>query len=387
MDRYVPTGSTYRVGISGSYGGMNLGDEAILQVIIHELRRRLPVSITVFSLKPEDTLARHSVERAVAVRQLSRNELTEELRNLDLFVLGGGGLLYDNEATTFLRPVQIALDLGIPVMTWSIGAGPLHDRHERETVRDVLNHIQLVTVRDERSRLLLEEIDVTQDMVVTADPGILLEPQPFTEDMLIREGLSSDHRLIGLSIREPGPAAPDLAIDHYHELLANTVDYLVDRLDATVLFIPMERQTDLQHAHAVVARVANVERAFILKGDYSSSQIRGLMQHLAFAIGMRLHFLIFATSAEVPFVPLPYGSKVAEFVSGLGLLVPPIQSTNSGQLLAYVDRSWDMRRELQHRLAEYKPALIDRATRTADLAAELVCSIQSGSAGTPQEEV
>jgi hypothetical protein len=39
-----------RVGISGSYGGFNLGDGSILQVILDELRRSAPIEITVFSL-------------------------------------------------------------------------------------------------------------------------------------------------------------------------------------------------------------------------------------------------------------------------------------------------------------------------------------------------
>jgi hypothetical protein len=39
---------TYSVGISGSCGGLNLGDEAILHGIITQLRRFLPVEITVF---------------------------------------------------------------------------------------------------------------------------------------------------------------------------------------------------------------------------------------------------------------------------------------------------------------------------------------------------
>jgi hypothetical protein len=52
----------FRVGISGSYGGMNLGDEAILQSIVRELRSSLPVEITVFSLNPKDSLSRHDVE-------------------------------------------------------------------------------------------------------------------------------------------------------------------------------------------------------------------------------------------------------------------------------------------------------------------------------------
>src|SRR5687768_1699204 len=82
----------FRVGISGSYGGLNLGDEAILEAIITELRRALPVEITVFSRHPEDTLARHHVERAVPVRELSRYEVLPEIERLDLFILGGGGI-------------------------------------------------------------------------------------------------------------------------------------------------------------------------------------------------------------------------------------------------------------------------------------------------------
>ena len=45
----------YRVGISGSYGGLNLGDEAILQSIIQQLSHSLPVEITVFSRDAADT--------------------------------------------------------------------------------------------------------------------------------------------------------------------------------------------------------------------------------------------------------------------------------------------------------------------------------------------
>ena len=111
-----PANESFRIGISGSYGGLNLGDEAILQSIITQLRRDLPVEITVFSRDPEDTKRRHGVERAVAVRRLSRTEVQQEIERLDLFILGGGGILYDADARTYLREVSIAHERGIPVM-------------------------------------------------------------------------------------------------------------------------------------------------------------------------------------------------------------------------------------------------------------------------------
>ena len=118
---------TYFVGISGSYGGMNLGDEAILQSIVARLRESVPVEITVFSKDPVDTLERHHVERAIPVRKLSRDEILPEIERLDLFILGGGGILYDGEVQDYLREVALAHERGVPVMTYAVGAGPLRD--------------------------------------------------------------------------------------------------------------------------------------------------------------------------------------------------------------------------------------------------------------------
>ena len=67
------------MGISGSYGGMNLGDEAILTVITKLLRDSFPVEIKVFSRNPDDTVRRHKVERAVPVRALTRRGMHSEI--------------------------------------------------------------------------------------------------------------------------------------------------------------------------------------------------------------------------------------------------------------------------------------------------------------------
>ena len=102
----------YRIGITGSYGGLNLGDEAILHSIVTQLRRDLPVEITVFSRDPEDTKRRHGVERAVPVRKMSRAEASPEVEQLDLLIIGGGGILFDAEARIYLREAQIAKEKG-----------------------------------------------------------------------------------------------------------------------------------------------------------------------------------------------------------------------------------------------------------------------------------
>jgi len=50
------------IGVFGHYGNENLGDEAIVEASIHNIRRRLPdVHIVCFSLRPIDTATRYSV--------------------------------------------------------------------------------------------------------------------------------------------------------------------------------------------------------------------------------------------------------------------------------------------------------------------------------------
>ena len=363
----------YRVGISGSYGGLNLGDEAILQSMIDQLRRELPVEITVFTRDAEDTRRRHKVERAVPVRKLSRAEIVPEIERLDLLLLGGGGILYDADARTYLREVTVAKEKGVPVMVYAVGAGPLADPTVQGAVREALDGVRVITVRERSARQVLEEAGVHRDVVVTADPALLLKPEPLPRDVLKQEGLDGRGRLVGMSVREPGVAAPDMDEKVYHALLANAADFMVDRFDADVVFVPMERSVlDTQHSHAVIAQMLRAQRATVLKGEYTSGQLLSWMGHFGFAVGMRLHFLIFAALHGVPFVALPYAGKVAGFLEDMNLPAPPMKLVNAGRLIAHLDASWDRRRSTRAALVKALPALQERARETHRLAVRLL---------------
>ncbi|HEX7053607.1 MAG TPA: polysaccharide pyruvyl transferase family protein [Burkholderiales bacterium] len=354
------------IGITGSYGGMNLGDEAILKAIIAQLRHGLPdVQITVFSRDADDTKRRHAVERVIPVRKLSRAEVVPEVERLDLLVFGGGGILYDAEARVYLREVQIAKERGVPVFVYAIGAGPLKDPVAQGAVREALEGVAGITVREKSARQVLEEAGVHRDVVVTADPALLLKPEPLPRNVLKHEGLEGKRRLVGMSVREPGAAAPDLDERVYHALLANAADFMVDRFDADIVFVPMERSVlDSQHSHAVIAKMLRATRARVLNGEYTSAQLLSLMEHFDFAVGMRLHFLIFAALRGVPFVALPYAGKVGGFLEDLQLPGPPMQLVNPGRLIAHIDDSWDNRRALRATLLKSVPPLQERARET-----------------------
>jgi polysaccharide pyruvyl transferase CsaB len=357
------------IGITGSYGGLNHGDEAILTAMIAALRERIPkAEITVFSRDAAHTRAHHDVAQVIPVRDLTRDDARRLVEPLDLLLLGGGGILYDSEARMYLREVRFAQEHGVATMAYAIGAGPLSYEEDRRLIREALPQMRAVTVRDAGAKRILERADVDCAVEVTADPALLLEPLPVDAARLRAEGVPAGRALVGISLREPGLAAPDLDQAAYHAVLAHTADYVVDRFDAEVLFLPME-QCDIRLSHAVIARMIRADHAHVLTGRYDSRERVGLMAHLDMVIAMRLHLLIFAAITGTPLFPLPYAPKVAEFAASLGVpSPPPITADSVGALLAALDRAWDLRHHESERLRSSVALLRERAGRTADIA-------------------
>ncbi|MEU7794330.1 polysaccharide pyruvyl transferase family protein [Micromonospora tulbaghiae] len=366
------------IGVLGSYGGRNLGDEAILTGLLDDLRRHEPnARIIVFSRNPAHTALAHPEVEAVPWEGVSRVDSSPVLNQLDLLILGGGGILYDKEARRYLRVVRVAQERGLPLLTYAVGVGPLTDTLDSGMVRETLAQAVEVTVRDQESRMVLEEAGLVNPITVTADPAFLLEPEEFPQQWLREEGVPAGSRLVGLSVREPGRAAERLDVDGYHRLLAQIGDFLVHRIDAYVLFVPMERD-DIRHSHGVLSHMTAADRGRILHGDYRPAQILGLMRHFDLAVGMRLHFLIFAAMMGTPFLPLPYAGKVFDLAQRLG--VPALRGVErevEGPLLAEVDRLWDERAARADATARRVAEVCEQARGTSQVTRSVLDSIRA----------
>ncbi|BCJ60974.1 polysaccharide pyruvyl transferase family protein [Micromonospora endophytica] len=365
------------IGVLGSYGGRNLGDEAILTGLLTDLRQQEPnARIIVFSRNPEHTRQAHPDVEAVPWEGVSRSDSALVLSQLDLLILGGGGILYDREARRYLRVVRVAQERGLPLLTYAVGVGPLSDMVDSGMVRETLAEATEVTVRDQESRMVLEEAGLLNPITVTADPAFLLQPADFPASLLREEGVPDGKRLVGMSVREPGRAAERLDVDGYHRLLAQIGDFLVHRIDAHVLFVPMERD-DIRHSHGVLSHMIAAERGRILHGTYSPEQVLGLMSHFDLAVGMRLHFLIFAAMMGTPFLPLPYAGKVFDLAQRLG--VPALRGVErevEGPLLAEVDQLWDERDKRAEQTARRVAQVCEEARGTSRVTAAVLESLR-----------
>ena len=107
-------------------------------------------------------------------RRRERDELdafVESLQAAQLFVVTGGGGVTDvfkGWALDLLDRVWLASSRGIPTAMVSQGFGPIEDPQLSATARQVLPHVSLIGIREERTgRGLLRNLDVPLDRVLT----------------------------------------------------------------------------------------------------------------------------------------------------------------------------------------------------------------------------
>lgn len=314
-----------KIGISGSYGMHNLGDEAILESIVKMIVERVPSArFRIFSRNAVHTNQHHGFE-AVDVRRLSDREIAQRLADLDVFVLGGGGIIYDDEVHLYLREANLAALLGVPVVVYAVGVGPLKNPSDRELVGKILSKATVVTTRDPESMELLRSCGVAAEvMEVAADPALLLKPcaEERVEEILVSAGLQPEDRLVGVSVRQPDVTCPWLERIEYHELLAEAVDFMLADERARALFVPMEPAHDIEQSKRVVGRMRHAAKAIVLEQNVRPREAMGLIGRFEIAVGMRLHFTIMAAAAGVPIAPLYYAPKVNAFVRELGIGLP-----------------------------------------------------------------
>jgi len=167
-----------KIVMSGYYGFDNVGDEAILFSIIQALREADPtIGITVLSNQPEKTASTYGVE---AVNRWDLKQINNVLKQCDGLISGGGSLLQDatglKSIPYYAGIMKIAQWFKKPVFVYAQGMGPINKGLSRKIVKHVLKKTR-ITVRDQASKSLLQEIGLKNDIEIVPDPvlGITLK--------------------------------------------------------------------------------------------------------------------------------------------------------------------------------------------------------------------
>jgi polysaccharide pyruvyl transferase CsaB len=364
--------------LSGYYGFGNLGDEALLEVIVSRLRARWPgCAVDVLSGDPAQTARTYRVE---ATPRMDLGRVRGAIDRADVVLSGGGGLLQNVTSLRSLlyysNVIRTAVRAGKPTMVFAQSIGPL-DFWGRAIVRNFCRGITAATVRDERSQKLFGALVPGVRVERTADPVFLFESGGEPLD-LAAEGLAGDDApLVVVSVRKWQAAEATTAA------LAAVVDRLAGKYGARVAFLPLGGPSDAEVSTAIIRRCASTP---VLLPDYPLGQAAQVIARASLVIGMRLHALIIAARVGVPFLALPYDPKVTSLCEDLaypaGPLFLPGQPLPSAEEIARrLDDAWARRAELSAHLESVRPQIERLAERNFDVLNEVVTHVTPKSAG------
>jgi polysaccharide pyruvyl transferase CsaB len=356
-----------RVLLSGYYGFNNLGDEALLEVIVAQLRSRFPtLTLDVLSATPKETSARLHVE---ATPRWSARHIRTAIDRADVVLSGGGGLL---QSATSLR--SLVYYAGIlreatrhkrKAMIFAQSIGPL-DALGKFVVKSFCRRVERATVRDRRSSELLQELIPSMKVEQTADP-VFLYDLPVEDVDLTREGLGEAPYAI-VSVRK----APSLKDGL--QSLARAVDRLASEHGVRVAFLPVGGAADAEVSTDVIRLCKS---APMLLPECPLERAAGILRGAYVVVGMRLHALILAARFGVPFLAIPYDPKVQSLCDDLHYPLEPLwipgRGAPAGQDVdALVDRLMSQREAVASDLRARMGAIRASAARNFDVLGELL---------------
>lgn len=309
-----------RVLLCGYYGEHNLGDDALLEVLLSQLP---PGCEPLVTARDQDL-----VQRRFGVATTDRRSLREVLAALgrcEALVLGGGSLLQD--ATSFKSLLYYAVLIvaarlqGKPVGLWGQGLGPLRRRRSRVLVRAVLPLVTAMSWRDGESAALAAAWGLPADQ--GSDPVWGLAPRDW-------QGGGGP---IVLCWR-PTPLLQGVAWRPYLEV----VEGLASQYDREVVWLPFHTGQDRDLLEALksqgllspslAARSRQLEVA-------DPQQAMALFSTASLVVAMRLHGLILAALAGAPSAALSYDPKVAAAAAAIGCPCHPLELPAPADLSAH----------------------------------------------------
>ncbi|MCR4693263.1 MAG: polysaccharide pyruvyl transferase CsaB [Firmicutes bacterium] len=296
--------------ISGYYGFENSGDDALLLTIIRQIRNDYKnAQITVLSKSPKKTAADYGV---VSVYRYNPLSVIFHILKCNLLISGGGTLIQDATSTKsliyYLAIIKIARFFKKKVMLYANGIGPLTSFKNIEKTKNVLNDVDLITLRDKNSVYELEQIGVTKPRIeLTADPVFLLQENGDADKILDIYKIPQDKKLMCISVREWRDNPSDFV-----KIIAEFCDYAKEKYDIYTVFLPMQTSVDYQIALKIKNAMKN--SSTIVSGKYSFETILSLIGKMYACVGMRLHSIIYAAKMLVPAIGLVYDPKVKGFL-------------------------------------------------------------------------
>jgi len=387
----------------------NRGDEAAQRSMINSLKQLVPdAKFTVLTISPEGLdlqqedvkilrtfsaskikgfiIVLWAVIRALGIRLPTFHKrplkALEEMANADVIISAPGGpyfgdLYTSHEIREHLFHIFLSKILRKPVMIYAPSMGPFNSRRRNILRRFLLNKVEIITLRDQISKDYLDTLKLTHPLIyLTADSAfqdtINIDRDQIEAIMLAEKIIDHQNEipnrkpLVGITPTGPnwnfrGSANPQEKQECYNKIIAKTIDYLVDKFDATIVFFPQlyGNSDDVPLINEIISLVDKKDAVRVLSNKLDSEIQQAIISQMDFVIGNRYHSVIFALKAEIPTVCLAYEHKSLGIMQAAKLdkYVIKITDLTYELLIDKISQVWNQRQEIRKVLRAQIPAI------------------------------
>ncbi len=395
--------------IGGSMNPGNKGDQARIKALVTELARDEECRISLLSHSPDgdrDTYAGDPLliirapwansriklgpMAAVAVwtlflysfhflaRKVFRIKLKNRWQRFNAFILTSGIDFSDYVGRWpmyygFFLITLFGIFMGKPVICLAQSIGPVQHRFLRRLTGFFLQRTAVIALREASGLPFLRESGVKKPRItVTSDLAFLLQPQnrplDYRSSLIMKNmqrpiigvnpsakpfaGPGTGYCSMGFWFRVNEENARQLTRDYY-ENMARLADSLIDRYNATLLFVPnctARGDDDRESMREVLRLMEHKNRVYCITWDLNLSETMVILNECDMLIGTRLHANLLACIQGVPVVPLvaTESPRVPGIMGMLGLdkYVCKLDGNDFTRLQSTIDEVWSNQEEI-----------------------------------------
>lgn len=379
---------------ASTYGVKNHGDDAMLATLVQGINKTYPNAEIIFlcrhpdpvfdgvfgfrSIKNLDHDSKEMARERIfwGMNQGDPDEhlraITEAVSGADLLIIGGNCFmeLFPNG---FLQGVSsygatlatLAKFVGTPFALYGINiVSEIEQVTTRSHAKFMVSNACAVTVREQHCLKYLLEIGASTDRVsVLGDPVFGMERQDLNATKILASEniVLKDKPVIGVGFRFEYWGNNDVEHSVVSQTVARSLDALIERHDAQVLFIPNclytqghKWQDDRRVHRAISERMLNQEYVFTVNSDLTVFQALALFDLLKIHVSNRRHSCIFAAISDVPFVAVDTSlvNHMPPFLDDLGAAGQLASLDDMEGFERLVASTWCMETALKERIRE-----------------------------------